>query len=103
MALLLDLTTTLLSAGSAVWQQGQSAEKHGPSQVFIAVSPDAFGPKEAADQVADQIVEFMLAAEPAGPGEKVYYPGQRTLITRRENLRLGVPVDPVRWQQVSEM
>jgi 3-dehydro-L-gulonate 2-dehydrogenase len=37
------------------------------------------------------------------PGDKTYYPGERTLQTRAKNLKMGIPVSDEVWQQVMEL
>jgi hypothetical protein len=36
-------------------------------------------------------------------GEPIYYPGERTLMTRKENLERGIPVDEKIWKEITEM
>ena len=34
------------------------------------------------------------------PGERTYYPGERTLQTRARNLKEGIPVSEIVWEKV---
>ena len=103
LALMLDLVAATLSGGLATWQLAQQGQAHAVSQVFLAFDPGMMGVADRMEQIADAAVEFLTGAEPASPGGKVYYPGQRSLETRRENTELGIPVDPECWQRVLEM
>jgi len=44
-----------------------------------------------------------LASSAAARGERVRYPGEQVLSTRRENLEKGIPVQPAVWEQVKAM
>jgi 3-dehydro-L-gulonate 2-dehydrogenase len=94
LALMLDLIAAILSGGLATHQIPVEPEREvGISQIFLAFDPAAFGPREAAAEMADRIV--------ASVGS--HYPGQRALELRAENLALGVPVDPEVWREVQEI
>jgi LDH2 family malate/lactate/ureidoglycolate dehydrogenase len=43
--------------------------------------------------MADEIVRF-VQLPPGSKGERIRYPGEKTLSLRRENMELGIPVDP---------
>ena len=47
----------------------------------------------------DRVADAVIAHLHAGDGE-VRYPGERTLETRRQSLREGVPVDADIWARV---
>ena len=98
LSLVLDMTAALLSGGLATHRIEPEMEREtGLSQVFIAVG--AVGGEGFAEGVADEIIEHLKGSD----GERVRYPGERTLSTRRENTEQGVPVEPSVWRQVREM
>jgi 3-dehydro-L-gulonate 2-dehydrogenase len=98
LSLMLDLLAVALSGGLATHQiPADSLQETGLSQVFLALEPTMV---ERA-RLIDQIVEFTCNARASG--EKVRYPGQRTLEIRKRNLAEGIPVQPVVWQQVQEL
>jgi 3-dehydro-L-gulonate 2-dehydrogenase len=45
----------------------------------------------------------MHSAAPASAGENIYYPGEKTLRTRRENQTRGIPVELKLWQELQAM
>ena len=103
LALMLDLLAALLSGGLATHQiPAHPDEEAGLSQVFIAFALSLLDEAGRAAQVADQIIED-LQASPSAPGERVHYPGDRTLETRRRNLAEGIPVDPEVWRDVQAL
>jgi len=100
LALVLDMMASVLSGGDATYQIGQKSTERGISQVFFALKPGNSG--ISASQV-DAIIHYVKQAQPAQPGDDVYYPGEQTVLRRRENLEKGIPVDPEYWNQVQAM
>jgi len=101
LALLLDLTAALLSGGLATHQI--SADPHAEtalSQVFIALDPCPFGEVDGRARLIDDVIAYVHDAAPAHDGDRIYYPGERTLLTRKANLERGIPVAPAVWHQV---
>jgi 3-dehydro-L-gulonate 2-dehydrogenase len=97
LAIMLDVIAAMLAGGLATHEITPRAEEEtGLSQVFIAFDPMwCAGCGNA--RVADRIVAHLTTAS---RGERVRYPGQRTLAVREKHLRDGVPVDPSAWQFV---
>ena len=54
----------------------------------------------AETSVADRIVSHLQSGE---GGDRVRYPGERTLAVREQHLREGIPVDPAVWQFVKSV
>jgi 3-dehydro-L-gulonate 2-dehydrogenase len=104
LALLLDLMAAMLSGGQATHQIPTDPEReNGLSQVFIAINLTALDQNSLAgrlaDQIADQIIESVqLPRHPTG--ERVRYPGERVLQTRKENLEQGIPVELSAWDEL---
>jgi 3-dehydro-L-gulonate 2-dehydrogenase len=103
LALVLDMIAVLLAGGQATFQIPEDPEREtGLSQVFVAVDPQALGAEDSAAATADQIIEH-LQLPSIGEGERVLYPGERVLATRRENLERGVPIEPAVWRELLAM
>jgi 3-dehydro-L-gulonate 2-dehydrogenase len=68
--------------------------------MFLALHPAAFGPASRAEAIADAVVASLHNSRPAAREGKVRYPGEQTLRIREENLRLGLPVEPVVWAEI---
>jgi len=97
LSLVLDMLAALVSGGRATHQIEADVEREtGISQMFVAFSISTEGGAELAARMADRIVEHFKGPD----GERVRYPGERTLQTRRENTERGVPVEPEIWRQV---
>ena len=101
LSLLLDLVAAILSGGTATWQLNQSVES-GVSQMFIAFDAARIAGDDLS-RIANEVIDDLHQAEPVKPGEQVYYPGERTLLTRKESLEKGVLVEESYWRQVLEM
>jgi len=103
LALMLDIVAALLSGGSATFQIPTQPERETKlSQLFIAIAPHTLGQSESADNLADQILDFLHSPESAS-GDHVRYPGERVLQIRKENLQNGVPVEPTIWREVQTL
>lgn len=102
LAMVLDMIAALLSGGRATHEiMPDPVGESGLSQVFVAVDPHGpFGAAVGRESVVDQIVEYVQASEPASGHDRVTYPGERTLATRRENREFGIPVEPEVWRAV---
>ena len=99
LALLLDLIVTMVSGGDPTFEIGNRGHEYGLSQIFIAIDP---ANQAKFQDIVKQIIENYKSARPIA-GETVYYPGERTLMRREENLRLGVPVNDLYWKQVRDL
>jgi 3-dehydro-L-gulonate 2-dehydrogenase len=102
LAVMLDLFAALLSGGHATHQVPALPDKEtGISQVFIAFHPASLGEPDAMTRLTEQVITHLQA--PSAESARVRYPGQRTLETRLQNLREGVPVEPSIWQLVQSL
>jgi 3-dehydro-L-gulonate 2-dehydrogenase len=103
LSLALDLIVSVLALGKATWQIGKQEAEYGLSQIFIAINLAKVVGEEAAQNHINSIIDNLHHATPTPDNEKVYYPGERTLLTRQENMEKGVPVEPQYWEQVLGM
>jgi len=103
LAVLIDLLTAVLSRGNATRDLLKPRDEHGPSQLFIAFDTERLCGTPFAERLVNEIVDFVHDAEPVDPDGRVFYPGERTLATRKENRELGVPVDEGMWKKLLEM
>ena len=103
LALLLDMTATLIAGGLATYQIRQRQTEFGVSQVFIAF--DITQPAGAAwvEQTVQNIIADLHQAEPDPTSAEVLFPGERVLKTRQKNLTNGIPVDEAVWQEILNM
>lgn len=102
LSLTLDLIAAMLSGGLSAHQiPRDSLRESGLSQAFLAIDPTHLAADPAAlHATADAVLADLHATTPTDPRHPIRYPGEQTLATREENLRLGVPVDEDIWHQL---
>jgi 3-dehydro-L-gulonate 2-dehydrogenase len=102
LSLVLDMLAAMLSGGLATHQISlDPLRESGLSQIFLAIDPGSVADSQELTRVAEGILNSLREATPADPDKPVRYPGEETLRLREENLRLGIPVDPEIWRQIS--
>lgn len=100
LSMILDMLATILSAGDSTYKIGQKEYETGISQVYICIYPELFGDRELQERLLAEIIDYTHNVEPMKPGDKTYYPGERTLQTRTRNLKEGIPVSEEIWEKV---
>lgn len=104
-AVLLDLISALLAGGltTAGIDRAGKGSCGSCSQVFIAINPLKINTQAFIDQVISETIEQLKTAIPAHENGEIFYPGEQSLKTRRENMELGIPVDDGVWIKVKEL
>ena len=98
LSFVLDVLGAMLTGGQATHQFSRDPMKEvGQSQVFLAVAPQAFATMQELSAIADGAIAAVHAATPVEAGKPARYPGEGTLATRAESLRLGVAVEDAAW------
>lgn len=98
LAIMLDIVVALLSGGLATHEMKNTGRSF--AQIFIAFDAERFAPADRCDTLAEELIAEIHAAEPAGEGERIFYPGERSLLNRQESMSLGVSVDDKVWDQI---
>ncbi len=102
LALMLDLLAALLSGGLATHQiSADSIKESGLSQVFLAFDLPSIDQSSVSGLVVNQIIEHVQGTDSAG--EKIRYPGQRTLEIRKRNLADGIPIESRVWRRIQAL
>src|SRR5437773_750673 len=88
LALMLDLVAAILADGKATHEIPAIPEhENGQSQVFLALNPaalsDAASEASPGVRIADLVIEY-FQLPPNSTGERVRYPGEQVLKTRKE-------------------
>ena len=97
----LDVLAAMLSGGQSTHQlTPDPLQEVGLSQIFLAISPTSLTTIEELTTIATAAIDSLHSATPIDPASPPRYPGEGTLQTRTENLRLGIPVDESQWQKV---
>lgn len=101
LSVVLDMVAAMMSLGRATRELATDPLfEAGVSQMFLAMSPEAFGPTPRAAGIADEIVASLHACKPVEEDRPVRYPGEQTLRIRAENRKLGLPIDEALWTQI---
>lgn len=104
-AILLDIISALLSNGLSTAGIDKSGKGSCGScnQVFIAIDPLKINTQDFIDNVLNETIQQLKSSELAEEANEVYYPGEKSLKTRNENLKLGIPVDDGVWAKVKAL
>ncbi|HEY1805298.1 MAG TPA: 3-dehydro-L-gulonate 2-dehydrogenase [Terracidiphilus sp.] len=103
LAVMLDMMAAMMTLGQATHQISSVAvEETSISQMFLTLNPSALGSAAEAERIADAVVKSLHDCAPAIAGKTVRYPGEQTLKTREENMRLGLPVEPEVWAEIEK-
>jgi 3-dehydro-L-gulonate 2-dehydrogenase len=101
MSIALDAMAAMLSGGNTVSDVGkQGKDEYGVSQVFLAIDPTKFSSVERNDAVVDRIVSDLGLSSLVDEKHPVRYPGEQTMVVRKENLAKGIPVEERVWKTV---
>lgn len=103
LSLALDLIAATLAGGRTSRMVGELPVETELSQVFMAISLDAFEDKEVLMKHIDETLCDMKTSLPVSEDHPVYYPGENMMRVRKENMELGIPVDEGIWQKVLDM
>lgn len=103
LSLALDLIAATLAGGRTSRMVGELPVETELSQVFMAISLDAFEDKEVLMKHIDETLCDMKTSLPVSEDHPVYYPGENMMRVRKENMGLGIPVDEGIWQKVLDM
>lgn len=100
LSLLLDLFATVLSGGNSTADLSKFDDDYGMSQIFIAINPLIFSNVDEIESIAEEIIQFYKSAQPLNQNG-IFYPGERALKNKKENLKNGIPVDENVWEEVN--
>lgn len=100
LALLLDILSTVLSGGLATHQIGKEGVEFGLSQVFISIDLSKLGNHSFIASAIEQIINDYQLSIPANESQKITFPGERVLLSRKKNLENGLPVMKKVWDTI---
>lgn len=103
MAMLLDLMAAVLSGGNSSKHYKEAGVEYGISQLFIAIDLANITDNPTAERIVNETLDYVHSATPSEEGGRVYYPGEKTLLTRKENMQNGIPVNDEIWEKVKNM
>jgi 3-dehydro-L-gulonate 2-dehydrogenase len=104
-AIMLDLFSALLSGGNTTVgiDKLNKGSAGGSNQIFIAINPLMISSAENIEKALEETIAHIKAAVPAKENGIMYYPGEQSTKTRKENMEQGIPVDEPVWEKVKEL
>jgi 3-dehydro-L-gulonate 2-dehydrogenase len=102
LSLVLDILAAVLSKGDPTHQIGLRNEEFGLSQVFISINTEWLDNKYYV-KVIQEVLQNLHDSESKRSDKKTYYPGEKTLLTRIENQKLGIPVNAEIWGIIKDL
>ncbi|MEA5035204.1 3-dehydro-L-gulonate 2-dehydrogenase [Cloacibacillus evryensis] len=99
-SLLLDVIGAALSGGLTVPDVARMGDEIALTQVFIAIAPEKTSSREAVDEMSNKLIREFKTAEPVEEGKPIYYPGEKAALTRKENIKNGIPVNETIWDEM---
>jgi 3-dehydro-L-gulonate 2-dehydrogenase len=100
LSIILDMLATLLSAGNSTYKVGQKDFETGISQVYLCIYQEVFKDKGLQEKLLNEIIDYTHDVEHMKAGDKIYYPGERSALTREQNLKEGMPVSESVWEKI---
>jgi 3-dehydro-L-gulonate 2-dehydrogenase len=103
LSLLLDILAAAISGGDATFQVSKREGEYSLSQVFIAIDITRFAHFSNIENIVKEVINDLHDSIPASEVEKVFYPGERVLQKRKENIEKGIPVEKKVWKEVLDL
>lgn len=102
LSLILDILAAIMSNGDSTHKIGLRDEEYGLSQVFITIKKEWLNKKNV-EKIMNDVIQNLHNSEPATKGDRIYYPGERTIMTRTENREFGIPVNGEIWKAILDL
>ncbi len=103
LSMVLDMLAALLAAGNSTYKISLKEFETGISQVFLCIYPKIFKDEKLQQDLINEIINYTHDVEPMHSGDKVFYPGEQSSLTRAKNLKEGIPVNERVWQKIMEL
>jgi 3-dehydro-L-gulonate 2-dehydrogenase len=102
LSLLLDILSTVLSAGLSTHEITARKVEYGISQVFIAVDLQQLTNYKSIESCINGIIADYKTSI-AEDAREIVFPGERVLKDRQRNLSNGIPVVKKVWQEIESL
>lgn len=100
LSIMVDLLSTLLSAGRSTCKIGELEAEFGLSQVFICLDASQMNTQSQHYNLVNEILSFVQSATPVSENDIIEYPGSRTRKRREKHMKEGVEVNDEVWNKV---
>ena len=104
-AVMLDIFSSLLSGGltTAGIDKAGKGSCGSCCQVFISINPLKINTQEFIDKALSETIIQIKSSVPAEENKEIFYPGEQSLKSRKENMESGIPVDDGIWSKVKAL
>ncbi|MEM6771567.1 MAG: 3-dehydro-L-gulonate 2-dehydrogenase, partial [Bacteroidota bacterium] len=99
-SIVLDMLVTSLSAGQSTYRIGRGGDETAISQVFLCIFPEVFPDRTLRESLVNEIIDYTHDVTPLTPGQKTFYPGERSARSFARNQDHGMEVSEEVWQSV---
>lgn len=103
MSIVLDMLAAFLSNGKPTCRIGKDGYEVGISQIFICIDPQKFLDGNLRDNLLNEIIDSVHDVPPIDEGKHTYYPGEKTLATRKNHIENGIPVSQEVWETITNL
>lgn len=103
LSMILDMLATLLSAGNSTYKIGLKKNETALSQVFMCIDPSTFSDTEIQQNLLNEIIKFTHEGPYMKKDGRTFYPGERTLATRKKSEVEGMQVSSKIWEEILEL
>ncbi len=100
LALLLDIVAAILSGGKSTTEITLQKSESSVSQVFIAFDLKRLTNYSSINELINTIIDDYHSASADNSGHSIIYPGERVLQSREHNLKHGIPVNELVWNDI---
>jgi 3-dehydro-L-gulonate 2-dehydrogenase len=100
LALMLDLLSVILAGGKATHEVDKQGGEYGLSQVFIAIDISRLDNFQAIPSAVAGILKDYQESMAINKEKSIVYPGERVLLTRKQNTLKGIPVQKEVWEKI---
>ena len=98
LSFILDVLLSALSGGRSTAQITSSGNETGLSQFFLCIYQHSYS-----GFLIEEIIQYSKSGMLAESTGSVLYPGEKTLATRRKNMKDGIPVNEKIWSAILKM
>ena len=103
LALLLDILSVVLSGGKSTQEISREKIECGLSQVFIAIDSKRLPDHSSITKAVQGIIDDFHGSVPVDDKQKISFPGERVLATRKKNTTSGIPVQKKIWDMITRL
>jgi 3-dehydro-L-gulonate 2-dehydrogenase len=100
LSIMLDLLSSIVSQGYSSYEIGKLPAECSLSQIFIAINIKKLGDPSYTEKLIEDTINYIKSSTPTENNGTIYYPNERALATRKENIEKGIPVDESYWHEV---